>query len=107
MSMLSRLSKQLGMDEKRVRGILLELPEIIATSEEQQAVFNAAQEAGMDINKMRIGRRIHTRKEAIEEVVRYIEAHPSWKKQDLISYMRYSISLMRRVEKKILPDFFD
>ncbi len=106
MSILSELSKQLGMDEKRVCAILLELPEISASAQEQHEVLEAAGKKGLDLGKLRIARRIHTRKEAIEEILGYVESHPTWRRAEIISYMRYSMSLMRRVEKKILPDFF-
>ena len=106
MGLISKLSEQLGMDEKRVRGILLELPEISATTQEQHEVFEAARREGLDQGKLRIARRIHARREAIEEILGYVESYPTWKRADVVSYMRYSASLMRRVEKKILPDFF-
>jgi hypothetical protein len=107
MGIVAAISKQLQLEENRIRGILLESPDIVATNEEKQCVFNAAQEKGLDSNKLRIGCRIHTRKQAIEDVLRNIETHPTWKKDDILSYIRYSATLLKRVEKKVLPEFFD
>jgi len=106
-SLLSHISRKLGMDTQSVRSILLELASSPIEGDKHANVFKAATEEGLDLNKLRIARRINTRKEAIEEILRYIEANPKWKKDDVISYLRYSRTLMLRVEKKILPDFFD
>lgn len=106
MSIVSEIAQELGIDERRARDILLERPEITATTDEIGKVLETARLKGLDFNKLRIGRRISTRKEAVEEIMGYIEAHPTWTREEVISYIRYSISLMRRVERKVLPDFF-
>ena len=106
MNILTKVAKRLNMDEDRVRAILLELPEATATPAEQEKTRKAAVQEGLDPVKLQVGRRIEARKEAIEDVLKYIEAHPTWKKEEIIAYMRYTGSLLRRVQKKILPDLF-
>ncbi len=107
MSILSKLAGKLNMDEDRIRAILLELPEVAVTPAEQKTVNEVALKEGLGPVKLQVGRRINARKNAIEEILNYVEAHPTWKKEEVITYMRYTCSLMRRVQKKILPDFFD
>ena len=41
-----------------------------------------------------------------DDIIRQVETHPDWTREDILEYMRHSIGLVRRVQKKAFPAEF-
>jgi len=104
--MLERIADKTGLSKELVREILLETPHLNATKEQRDLVFQTARELGLDFDALRIGKRLTARCEAVEDILKYIESHPEWTREEVMEYMRYSIELIKRVQRRALPDFF-
>ncbi|MCX7702791.1 MAG: hypothetical protein N2234_01635 [Planctomycetota bacterium] len=104
--MLERIAGETGFPKELVREILLETPHIEATKEQRDIVFSAARKLGLDFEALRIGKRLTARREAVEEIYKYVENHPEWSRAEILDYIRYSAELMKRVQRRALPDFF-
>jgi|GEM_PF-2663235 hypothetical protein len=104
--MIERIASEVNLDRSLVKDILLETPHIEATREQRDAVFSTARKLGLDFEALRIGKRLTARCEALEEVLKYIENHPEWSREEILDYIRHSAELMKRVQRRALPDFF-
>jgi len=104
--MLERIAEKTGLSKELVREILLETPHLDATKEQRDEVFQTARRLGLDFDALRIGKRLTARREAVEEVLKHIESHPEWTREEVMEYMRYNIELIKRVQRRALPDFF-
>lgn len=106
MATLRDVAKSVGMDAKVVREILKENSKVRITKAEQDRVFSTARKLGYDLKKLKIGKRMHLRKQTIEEILHHIEAHPQWSREEILRYMRTSISMVERVHKQAFSDEF-
>lgn len=106
MATQQEIAEALGMDIEVVRNILNEVPGLSYDKEVLDKVFRTARSMGYDFRKLKIGKRMEVRKAAIEDAIKYIEAHPEWGREEIIDYLKNSIGLVRRVQKKAFPEEF-
>lgn len=106
MATLRDVAKTVGMDTKVVREILKENAKVRISKAEQDRVFSTARKLGYDLKKLKIGKRMHLRKQTIEEILHHIEAHPTWLREEILRYMRNSIQMVDRVHQKAFSDEF-
>jgi DNA-binding LacI/PurR family transcriptional regulator len=97
------IAKHLGMDLQSVRRILNETPGYHYDKATMDKVFGAARQLGYDLRKLKIGKRMEVRKGVIEDMIRHIEKHESWGREEILDHLRTSIGLVKRVQKKAFP----
>ncbi|MHC4598122.1 MAG: hypothetical protein ACYS47_03870 [Planctomycetota bacterium] len=97
------IAKHVGMDLKSVRRILNETPGYNYDKATMDKVFGAARQLGYDLRKLKIGKRMEVRKGVIEDLIRQIEKHEKWGRDEIIDHLRTSIGLVKRVQKKAFP----
>ena len=96
----------LGMDIETVRNILNEAPGMSFDKAVLDKVFGAARKLGYDFRKLKIGKRMEIRKTTIEDIIRQVEKHEAWGRDDILEHLRSSIGLVKRVQKKAFPTEF-
>jgi hypothetical protein len=101
---LKHVADEVGMKVDQVRDILREAG--AAPKATQDRVFSAARKLGYDLRKLKIGKRMQTRKETLEEVLARIEEHPDWDRAKVIAYLRESLTLVERVHKRVFREEF-
>jgi len=106
MASLEEVAQEVGMDVDAVRVILAEVPGHNYDKATLDRVFGAARKLGYDLKKLKIGKRMEVRKAAIEDIIKQVETHADWTRDDILEYMRHSIGLVRRVQKKAFPAEF-
>jgi DNA-binding LacI/PurR family transcriptional regulator len=106
MATQQEIAEALGMDIEIVRNILNEVPGMSYDKETLDRVFQTARKMGYDLKKLKIGKRMEVRKAAIEDAIKYIEANPDWGRDEIIDYLKHSIGLVKRVQKKAFPEEF-
>ena len=103
---LNDVVKQVKMPEELVRDILTEKHGIQVTKEQMDLVFTTARKMGYDFKKLKIGKRLNIRKEIISDIIKQIESHPKWKREDIIDYLQKSCDMVERVHKKTFIEEF-
>ncbi|HEX7897123.1 MAG TPA: hypothetical protein VF950_05155 [Planctomycetota bacterium] len=101
---LRQVADEVGLKIDLVRNILREAT--TAPKETQDRVFKAARKLGYDLRKLKIGKRMQTRKETLEEVLGRISDHAAWTRAEILEYLRESLALMERVHKRVFKDEF-
>ena len=101
---LRQVADEVGLKLDLVRSILREAT--TAPKETQDRVFKAARKLGYDLRKLKIGKRMQTRKETLEEVLGRISDHAAWTRAEILEYLRESLALMERVHKRVFKDEF-
>lgn len=97
------IAKHVGLDLQSVRRILNETPGYNFDKATLDKVFGAARQLGYDLRKLKIGKRMEVRKGVIEDLIRQIEKHKKWGREEIIDHLRTSIGLVKRVQKKAFP----
>ncbi len=101
-----QIAETLGMRLEDIRNILNEVPGCHYDKEVLDKVFQMARKMGYDFRKLKIGKRMEVRKDAIEDIIKYIEANETWGRQEILEYLRNSIGLVKRVQSKAFHDEF-
>ena len=101
---LRQVADEVGLKVELVRNILREAT--AAPKETQDRVFKAARKLGYDLRKLKIGKRMQTRKETLEEVLGRISGHAGWSRAEILEYLRESLALVERVHKRVFKDEF-
>ena len=101
---LKQVADEVGMKVDQVRDILREAAAVPKATGDR--VFNAARKLGYDLRKLKIGKRMQTRKETLEEVLGRISDHASWTRAEILEYLRESLALMERVHKRVFKEEF-
>lgn len=104
---VKEIADKLGMDVEIVRRILFESHTVTVNRETKDEVYQTARDLGYDITKLNISKKMVERKTALEEVIKYVDDNPEWGRREILSYMRYSIGLVDRVHKKVVPEAYD
>ena len=73
---LKQVADEVGMKVDQVRDILREAAAVSKATGDR--VFSAARKLGYDLRKLKIGKRMQTRKETLEEVLGRISGHAAW-----------------------------
>ena len=100
------IADNLGLDVETVRNILNETPGFCYEKELLDQVFTTARKLGYDFRKLKIGKRMEIRKSSIDDMIRQIEKHPEWGREEILAVMRESIGLLKRVQIKAFPQEF-
>ncbi len=100
------IADKLGMKIDDIRNILNEIPGHNYDKDVMDRVFQTARKMGYDFRKLKIGKRMEVRKAAIEDLIKYIEANPSWGRAEILEYLNNSIGLVKRVQQKAFQDEF-
>lgn len=103
---ISEVAKALDMDINLVRHILTEKDGIKTTKEILDRVFKTARQMGYDFKKLKIGKRMNLRLEVIQDLIKRIEAHPTWKRKEIVDYMKDSCKLVKRIHKQSFQEEF-
>ncbi|MHC5037632.1 MAG: hypothetical protein ACYTHM_09985 [Planctomycetota bacterium] len=103
MATQKEIADYLGMDLETVRHILNETPGLTFDKALLDKVFSAARKLGYDFRKLKIGKRMEVRKTTIEDIIRHVEKHPEWTREEILDHLRTSIGLVKRVQKKAFP----
>ena len=101
---LKQVADEVGMKVDQVRDILREAAAVSKATGDR--VFSAARKLGYDLRKLKIGKRMQTRKETLEEVLGRISGHTAWTRAEILEYLRESLALMERVHKRVFRDEF-
>lgn len=101
---LKQVADEAGMKLDQVRDILREAA--AAPKATQDKVFNAARKLGYDLRKLKIGKRMQTRKETLEEVLGRIQEHSGWTRGEIVDYLKESLALVDRVHKRVFREEF-
>lgn len=100
------IADHLGLDVETVRNVLTEAPGFLYDRELQDRVFRTARKMGYDFRKLKIGKRMEIRRLSIEDMIRQVEKHPEWGRDEILDCMRNSIGLVQRVQRKAFPQEF-
>lgn len=103
---LKDVAKVAGVDEETVRKILTEDPKFKPDKEIQDRVFRTARALKYNFKKLRIGKNMLIRKQAVKELIKYIENNPKWGREEILNYLRNNVGLIERVQKRAMPDEF-
>jgi DNA-binding LacI/PurR family transcriptional regulator len=106
MATQKEVADHLGMDLETVRHSLNETPWMTSDKAMLDKVFGAARKLGYDFRKLKIGKRMEVRKTTIEDIIRHIDKHPDWTRDEILDHLRTSIGLVKRVQKKAFPQEF-
>ena len=101
---LKQVADEVGMKVDQVRDILREASAVSKAVGDR--VFSAARKLGYDLRKLKIGKRMQTRKETLEEVLGRISDHAAWTRAEILEYLRESLALMERVHKRVFKEEF-
>ncbi len=103
---LKQVAEAVGLKLEMVRNVLRELPGLAVPKDTQDRIFKAARKLGYDLRKLKIGKRMQTRKETLEEVLGRIVENPAWDRGEIVKYLRESLTLVERVHKRVFRDEF-
>jgi len=106
MASLKEIADQAGVDLKIVRNILNETPGMRVPKDIADKVFKTARSLGYDLKKLKLGKRMHLRKETLEEIVSAIEGHPTWDRRAILDHLKKSCQLIERTHKRAFAEEF-
>ncbi len=78
MTSLKEIADLTGVDFQVVRNILNEMPGLRVAKDIADRVFKTARSLGYDLKELKLGKRMHLRKETLGEIISAIEGHPTW-----------------------------
>lgn len=101
-----QIAHAVGLSPDFVLSVLKEKPGLKVSRELMDKIFNTARQLGYDFRKLKIGKRMLTRKETLDEVLEKISDQPSWTRADIIKYLKESQALVLRVHKRVFKEEF-
>jgi DNA-binding LacI/PurR family transcriptional regulator len=101
---LKQVAEEVGMKVDQVRDILREAATVSKAVGDR--VFSAARKLGYDLRKLKIGKRMQTRKETLTEVLARVQEQASWGRDEVVAYLKESLALVDRVHKRVFKDEF-
>jgi transcriptional regulator GlxA family with amidase domain len=103
---LGELAKMLRMEADLVRDILTEKHGIQAEKSTMDLVFGTARKLGYDFKKLKVGKRLNHREEALNSIIEQIENNPKWKRKEIIEHLKKSVEMIKRVHKRTFEEEF-
>lgn len=103
---LGELAKMLRMEVDLVRDILTEKHGIQVEKATMDLVFSTARKLGYDFKKLKVGKRLNHREEALNSIIEQIEKNPKWKRKEIVEYLKKSVEMIRRVHKRTFEEEF-
>jgi hypothetical protein len=103
---VQHIADEVGLDADFVRDVLKEVPGVQVTRTQADKIFQTARKMGYDFRKLKIGKRMQSRRETLEEVLEKIAGNPEWSRGDVIKYLKESLALVERVHKRVFREEF-
>lgn len=103
---IAQIADEVGKDVDFVRDVLREAPGLKVDRELQDRIFKTARKIGYDFRKLRIGKRMQSRKETLDEVLEKISENPAWSRGDIVKYLKESRALVDRVHRRVFREEF-
>ncbi|MDQ7781077.1 MAG: hypothetical protein RDV41_15380, partial [Planctomycetota bacterium] len=97
---LSQVAKVVGLELPVLRDIFSEKPDVSHPKDLLDKVYATAREMGYDFKKLRIGKRMNVRKEVLAELTQQIEAHPGWKRKEILAFLTSARDMVDRVQRR-------
>jgi DNA-binding LacI/PurR family transcriptional regulator len=98
------IAQEVGLDASIILDVLKEIPGVKVTREMADRIFKAARRLGYDFKKLKIGKRMQTRKETLDEVLEKISENTTWGRAEIIRYLKESRGLVERVHKRVFRE---
>ncbi len=103
---MPEIADQTGVDLKTVRNTLVEMPGVRVAKDIADQVFKPARSLGCDLKRLKLGKRMHLRKETLEEIISAIEGHPTWNRRAILDHLKKSCQLIERTHKRAFAEEF-
>ena len=103
---LCEIAESVKLNINLVRDILTEQAGLRIGKATLDLVFQTARKMGYDFKKLKLGKRMNQRKEVVDDLIKQIEAHPKWKRKEIIEYLNNTSSLVERVHKRAFIEEF-
>lgn len=97
----TRVARATRLPADLVRRVLRDDPTLVTDTATKDLVFRTARALGYDFPKLRMGRRLTLRQEAIQEVLHKIMAHPEWDRPRILAYLANAIDISQRVRQRM------
>jgi hypothetical protein len=101
---ISEIAERLGLQKDLVLKILWEKPSLRVSKKLQDRVFETAKSMGYDMKKLKIGKRILLRKEALQNMLNQIRRHPHWQRREILQYLEEAIKFLERVQRRVFKE---
>ena len=73
----------------------------------QDQIFGIARQLGYDFRKLKIGKRMRSRRDTLVEILDQCRTHKEWTVIDVIGYLEKNLEMLDRVRKKVFQNEFD
>jgi transcriptional regulator GlxA family with amidase domain len=103
---LKQLAQETGLALDLIRNVLKEVPGVQVAREVADRIYKTARRMGYDFRKLKIGKRMQSRKETLDEVLEKIVENPSWGRTDIVKFLKESRALVERVHKRVFREEF-
>jgi len=100
------IAQEVGLDASIILDVLKELPGVQVSREMADRIFKAARKLGYDFKKLKIGKRMQTRKETFDEILEKISENSGWGRAEIVRYLKESRGLVERVHKRVFREEF-
>lgn len=101
---IQQIAQETGLEPKLVLDVLKETAGPSVSKTLQDRIFQTARRLGYDFRKLKIGKRMQYRKEALEEVLRKIGENPGWGRPEIVKYLQETLSLVDRVHLRVFRE---
>jgi DNA-binding LacI/PurR family transcriptional regulator len=103
---IRQVAQEVGLAVDYVRNVLREMPGLSVTRELADKIFKTARRMGYDFRKLKIGKRMQSRKETLDEVLEKIAENPGWNRSEIVKYLKESRALVDRVHRRVFREEF-
>ncbi len=103
---LRHIAQETGLEVELVRNVLKEVPGVQVARETADRIFKTARKLGYDFRKLKIGKRMQSRKETLDEMLEKISENPSWGRAEILKFLKESRALVDRVHKRVFREEF-
>lgn len=101
---IQQVAQETGLEPSLVVNVLKETAPPGVSKAVQDRIFQTARRLGYDFRKLKIGKRMQYRKEALEEVLRKIAENPGWGRAEIVKYLKETLSLVERVHRRVFRE---
>ena len=106
MSTVRKIAEHLKMAPTVVSAVLKEETSVRVNRQTVDKVFKTARKLGYDLKKLKVGKRMEVRRQAIEEILNRIAENPSWDRAAIIAHLREMLGLVQRVHRRVFKEEF-
>lgn len=104
MATIKKIADSLGLDQTLVTAVLKEQPGVKVSKETADKIFATARKMGYDLKKLKLGKRMAVRREALEEVLNRVAENPSWGRPEIVKYLKEALGMVERVHKRVFKE---